>query len=103
MPEEVVPMPPVVFLVNVLVTLLIFVLVLRTVLANVTVFVSRNRLGPVFGSIHDYVIDVTEPLLAPIRRILPDTGVAFDFSPLVAIIAIDLIGRLLTYALLRVM
>ena len=37
---------------------------------------------------------VTEPLLAPLRRIIPRTGM-FDFTPLVAIILLQLIARLL--------
>ena len=37
---------------------------------------------------------VTEPLLAPLRRIIPRVG-RFDFTPLVAIILIQLIYYLL--------
>jgi YggT family protein len=36
-----------------------------------------------------------EPLLAPIRRILPQTG-ALDFSPLILIILVQIVARLLT-------
>ncbi len=37
---------------------------------------------------------VTEPLLAPLRRIIPRAGM-FDFTPLVAIILLQFIARLL--------
>ncbi len=37
---------------------------------------------------------VTEPILAPLRRIIPRVGI-FDFAPLVAIILIQLIRYLL--------
>ena len=37
---------------------------------------------------------VTEPLLAPLRRIIPRTGM-FDFTPLVAIILLQLIASFL--------
>ena len=37
---------------------------------------------------------VTEPLLAPLRRIIPRVGM-FDFTPLVAIILLQFIARLL--------
>ncbi len=47
------------------------------------------------------VLAATEPLVAPFRRLAPQVGLGFDFSPLVAIIAVDLAGRLLTYVLLR--
>ena len=41
---------------------------------------------------------VTEPLLAPLRRIIPRVGM-FDFTPLVAIILIQLIYYLFYYLL----
>ena len=37
---------------------------------------------------------VTEPLLAPLRRIIPRAGM-LDFTPLVAIILLQLIARLI--------
>ncbi len=42
---------------------------------------------------------VVEPLLAPIRRVIPPVG-AFDFSPLVLIILIGLVRQLLIRLLL---
>jgi len=103
MPKEVGAVPPVVLVINIAVTLLIFVLVLRIVLANASVLLGRERLPALLGTITDYVVDVTEPLLAPLRRVLPNVGLTLDFSPLVAIIVIDLLARLLTLVLLRVM
>ena len=37
---------------------------------------------------------LVEPLLAPIRRLLPQTGM-LDFSPLVLIILVQIVARLL--------
>ncbi|MFC1917055.1 YggT family protein [Chloroflexota bacterium] len=37
---------------------------------------------------------ITEPVLAPLRRIMPRTGM-FDFTPMVAIIILQLIASLL--------
>ena len=37
---------------------------------------------------------ITEPLLAPLRRIIPMAG-PFDFTPLVAIIILQLLGQLI--------
>jgi len=37
---------------------------------------------------------LTEPVLAPLRRVLPSAG-GFDFSPLVALLLIRLLQRLL--------
>jgi len=41
---------------------------------------------------------VTEPLLAPLRRIIPQVGM-FDFTPLAAIILLQLIYYLISYLL----
>lgn len=103
MPGEVAAVPSVALLVNALVVILIFVLVVRIVMVNIVALVGRERLGRFFGTIYDYLTEVTDPILAPIRRVLPDVAPPLDFSPLVAIIIIDLIGRLLIYLLLRVL
>jgi YggT family protein len=42
---------------------------------------------------------VIEPLLKPIRKLIPPAG-GFDFSPMVLLILLQVLGRLLT-ALLR--
>jgi YggT family protein len=51
--------------------------------------VDRNQL------LVKMVYDLTEPLLAPIRNLLPQTGM-LDFSPMVAILLIILLEPLLT-------
>jgi YggT family protein len=44
----------------------------------------------------DFLFSVTEPILGPIRRALPAMG-GFDFSPIIALIAIQFVqGLLLT-------
>jgi YggT family protein len=40
------------------------------------------------------LVDVTEPVLAPIRRILPPVG-GIDFSPILAMVLIQIVGRVL--------
>ena len=46
------------------------------------------------SGIAQFLAAVTEPLLAPIRRLLPRTG-AFDFSPIVVILVLGAIIRVL--------
>lgn len=41
------------------------------------------------------IYDLTEPMLAPIRNLLPQTGM-LDFSPMVAILLVILLEPLLT-------
>jgi YggT family protein len=46
------------------------------------------------GQIAQFVIQTTEPILAPIRRMLPRTGM-FDLSPLIVILVLGVILRAL--------
>ncbi|MBI4297805.1 MAG: YggT family protein [Chloroflexi bacterium] len=39
-----------------------------------------------------FVFEITEPVLAPLRRIIPMMG-AFDITPIVAIILLQVIGQ----------
>jgi YggT family protein len=43
-----------------------------------------------------FLYSLTEPFLAPIRRVLPQTGM-FDFSPLVLLIGLGLLMRMFMY------
>ena len=45
-------------------------------------------------SLGEFVFSVTEPILAPIRRALPFMG-GMDFSPFIALIAIQFIASIL--------
>lgn len=47
-----------------------------------------------------FVNQLVEPLLAPIRRVVPQVGM-FDFSPMVLIILVQLITNLLSNFLIR--
>lgn len=47
------------------------------------------------GGIVAFIYQVTEPILAPIRRVLPPTG-GVDWSPLVAMLVITAIVRVVT-------
>lgn len=44
------------------------------------------------GGIVAFIYQVTEPILAPIRRVLPPTG-GIDWSPLIAMLVIGAIVR----------
>lgn len=44
--------------------------------------------------------EITEPILMPIRRIMPNTGM-LDLSPMIAIILLQLLSRLVVGALAR--
>jgi YggT family protein len=48
-----------------------------------------------------FVYEITEPVLAPFRRIIPMVG-AIDFSPIVAIIALRLLETLILGILIKI-
>ena len=48
------------------------------------------------GPVARFLYDTTEPLLAPIRRVLPSTGM-FDLSALVLLIALGVLLRVVLY------
>ena len=62
------------------------------------VIISWINLSP-SNPIVTLIYQVTEPILAPIRRVLPKMG-ALDLSPMVAIILITVVQRLLRGLLL---
>jgi YggT family protein len=41
--------------------------------------------------------DVTEPIIAPIRRVVPSLGM-FDISPIIALVLLQMLSRLLVNA-----
>ncbi|MGD1994082.1 MAG: YggT family protein [Anaerolineae bacterium] len=66
------------------------------------VLIARSLL-PLLGVSYDhpamrFIWDITEPLLAPIRRRLPRTG-PIDFSPMVLILILWLIEQILFWIL----
>ena len=50
--------------------------------------------GSPFVPLLRLIYAITEPILGPIRRVLPKTGM-FDFSPIVALLLLDLIRRMI--------
>ncbi len=50
-------------------------------------------------AIGQIIYSITEPIVGPIRRVLPSLGM-FDISPIIAILVIQVISRLIQDALL---
>ncbi len=66
----------------------LWVLVLGRVLVSWVDPGGRNQLSR-------FLIQTTEPMLAPIRRMLPQTGM-IDFSPLILMLLLGVILRVVT-------
>jgi YggT family protein len=72
----------------------IFILVVYCVLSMLVSFNVVNPRNQLVSMLMRFGFAVTEPVLAPIRRILPSFG-GFDLSPLVAILLLGFIQNLI--------
>jgi len=81
---------------------------IRTLLLNIIWFLEIAILGRILISwvqnnpnnrFHQFFIQITEPLLGPIRRILPRTGM-FDLSPIVLILLLSALEQVIRQGVL---
>lgn len=73
----------------------------RTIFVLILAIIARSLLSYFMDPRHvifDFLATITEPILAPIRRVMPRMGM-FDLSPLVAIILLQVIGRVIHNAI----
>jgi YggT family protein len=54
--------------------------------------------GGVAASIFSFLYGITEPVLGPVRRMMPSMG-AFDLSPIIVILALQIVGRSIIFSL----
>lgn len=71
-----------------------WLLIASAVLSWLVAFNVVNTRNRVVYSIGDFLYRVTEPLLAPIRRVMPNLG-GIDLSPVVLILLIFFVRNLL--------
>jgi len=73
--------------VNIIFEVLIWLIIVRCILS----FVRHDPYQPLIR----FVYDVTEPIMAPFRRLIPAAG-GMDFSPIVVLLALTLLQGLVT-------
>jgi YggT family protein len=78
--------------ISIFATVLTWAIIIRALLS----WFSFGGAQPVFR----LLVEITEPVLAPIRRVLPTAGM-LDFSPLVALLLIQVISNILLSQLPR--
>lgn len=74
-----------------LIGLFTIVLFLRIVLS----WFPTSSSGSPLASIQTWLVKLTEPVLAPIRRVLPPMG-GLDLSPMVLVLLLQVLGRALS-------
>lgn len=97
-------MVSVLLLLNLILTIYGWLLIISAVLSWLIAFNVVNTRNQAVRTILDVLWRVTEPVLAPVRRILPNLG-GLDISPVVVLILIwflqDFIGRYIIPAVAR--
>jgi YggT family protein len=75
------------YFIDFLLNLYIFILIAQAILSWLIVFNVVNTRSPVVSMIGEFLYRITEPVLRPIRQLLPNFG-GIDISPLVLILII---------------
>lgn len=78
-------------LIDLAVTFYIYVLIANAIMSWLVAFNVMNPQNPIARQIGYTLYRLTEPLLAPIRRLLPNMG-GIDISPVVLIVIL-IVGR----------
>jgi len=76
--------------------LYVWLLIAAAILSWLIAFNVVNTRNQFVSAVADFLYRITEPLLRPIRNIMPDLG-GLDISPIILILIILLIQRIITY------
>src|SRR5947207_9000951 len=76
--------------------LYVWLLIAAAILSWLIAFNVVNTRNQFVSAIADFLYRITEPLLRPIRNIMPDLG-GLDISPIILILVIMLIQRIISY------
>jgi YggT family protein len=74
-------------------TIYMWIIVIRAVLS----WINPDPYNPIIRFIHQ----VTEPVMAPVRRLIPLRGMGIDFSPIIILLAIIFLQSFLVKSLIE--
>ena len=80
-------------IIDMLLQLLVWIIIIQVILSWLVAFNVINTSSGFVRTVVDVMERITAPLYRPIRKILPDFG-GIDFSPIVLIIAIQIVRKL---------
>lgn len=89
-------MNPFVWLLFQLIDLYFYVILATVIISWLSAFNIINSGNPTVRQINSVLRQLTEPLLAPIRRVLPNLG-GLDFSPIVLLLGLQFLKRAIVY------
>jgi YggT family protein len=81
-------------IVSYLINIIVFVVIVQFVLGLLIAFNVVNMHNQFVASVWQALNAILDPLLRPIRRMMPNTG-AIDFSPMILIIGLTILGIVL--------
>ena len=93
-------MNPFLWLVDTIITIYIWLLIASAVLSWLIAFNVVNTRNPIVNSIGEFLYRVTEPLLRPIRNVMPNLG-GIDVSPVILIIGLLFLRQLIFWLYIR--
>ena len=80
-------------IVDMILQLLVWIIIIQVILSWLVAFNVINFHSNFVRTVVDAIDRITTPLYRPIRKLMPDFG-GIDFSPIVLILAIQIIRRL---------
>jgi len=89
-------MPELFAFISYLLQLYIYILVASAILSWLVAFNVVNVRNPIVAGIGEFLYRITEPVLRPIRNMLPNLG-GLDISPVILILLIFLIERIIIH------
>ncbi|HEV2558780.1 MAG TPA: YggT family protein [Microvirga sp.] len=87
-------MRSVLWLLDTVITLYVYILIASAILSWLVAFNVVNSRNPVVSQIGEFLYRITEPVLRPIRNILPNLG-GIDVSPIILILGLFFIRNLI--------
>lgn len=92
-------MAPFVYLLTSIISLITLTLIVYIIVSLLISFNILNRHQPVVAKINYALGRLMEPMLEPIRKLLPDLG-GIDISPVILILLLNFLEKALVYYLL---
>ena len=87
------PVNPILWLVHTVINIYFWIILAMVIMSWLVAFGIVNRSNPYVRQIGYALERLTEPLLRPIRRFLPDLG-GIDISPIILLIGLQFLGIL---------
>ena len=93
-------MNPFLWLIDTLINIYIWLLIAAAVLSWLIAFNVVNARNPIVHNVGEFLYRITEPVLRPIRNMLPNLG-GIDISPVILIIGLLFLRQLIFWAYLQ--